>query len=103
MSKVTVSFFWAHMREKQHVADGRRVGEQHNQAIDADTLSRRWRHTVLQCPNVVLVEVHGLFVARLLLLHLPAEAFGLIFGVVKLGKTIGNLAPTDEKLETIDC
>lgn len=27
----------AHMREQQHVADGRRIGQQHDQTVDADS------------------------------------------------------------------
>src|SRR5690606_34961294 len=59
------------------------------------------RQAVLQRDDVILVEEHGLIVPGFLLCHLFAEALGLVLGVVKLGKTVGNLATTDEELETI--
>ena len=57
---------------------------------------------MLQRPDVVLVEVHGLFVARFLLLHLLTKTLGLVLGVVKLGKAIGDLASADEKFEAVN-
>src|SRR5690606_29838097 len=56
---------------------------------------------MLQRDDVILVEEHGLIIPGFLLCHLFAEALGLVLGVVQLGETVGNLAATDEKLETI--
>ena len=91
----------AHVREQQHVADRRRIGQQHHQAVDADALpGRRW-HAVLERGDVVGVEVHRLEVAGVLLGDLGAEALGLVLGVVELGEAVGDLAPTDEELEAV--
>ena len=87
------------MREQQHVADRGRIGEQHHQTVDADALAGGRRHAVLQRADVVLVELHGLLVPGFFLRHLFAKAFGLILGVVQLGKTIGDFASADKKLE----
>ena len=70
------------MREKQHVADGGGVGEQHRQAVDAHTHTARRRHAVLECADVVGVVAHCLVVAHILRLDLRAEALGLVNGVV---------------------
>jgi len=45
--------------------------------------------------------MHGLLVARILVLNLTAEAFGLILGVVQLGKTVGYFATADEEFEAV--
>ena len=46
----------SHQRKQDHVADRRAVGEQHDQAIDADALAGRRRHPVSERPDVVLVH-----------------------------------------------
>ena len=89
------------MREQQHIANGGRVGQQHHQAVDADTLAGGGRHTVLQGAHIIVVVVHRLVVSGLLLLHLLAEALRLVLGVVELGKAVGDLAAADEELETV--
>ncbi len=91
----------AHMREQQHVADGRRIGEQHGQAVDADAHATGRRHAVFQRADVVGVEAHGLVVAQVLRLNLRAEALGLINRVVQLGEGVGVLMAADEQLEAL--
>ena len=53
------------MREQQHVANRRRIGEQHDQAIDADAEPAGRRHAVLERAQVVLVQHLRLLVAAL--------------------------------------
>jgi hypothetical protein len=89
------------VREQDHLADGRLVGQQHDQAIDADPLARRGRHAVLQRPHVVLVEPVGLVVTARLHLRLLLEAGQLVDRIVELAVGVGQLAPADVELEAI--
>src|SRR5690606_8518542 len=90
-----------HVREQQYVTNGRLVGIEHYQPVDADALAgRRW-HAVLECRDVVVVEMHGFVIAGLLFGHLGMEAFGLVLGVIQLGKTIGDFTAADEQFETV--
>ena len=56
---------------------------------------------MLQGADVIGIVVHRLLVAGGLVLDLSAEAFGLVLGIVQLGKAVGDLAPADEELETV--
>ena len=89
------------MGEQQHVADGGGVGEQHDQTVDAYALPRGRRQAVFQGAYIVRVVVHGLIVTGVFFPHLLLEAFGLIFGVVKLRETVGQLAATHEELKPL--
>ena len=89
------------MREQDHVADRRAVGEQHDEAVDADAGAGRRRHAVLERADVVGVVMHRFRVAGFLLLRLLQEARGLVFGVVQLREAVGDLAPGDVQLEAL--
>ena len=51
------------MREKDHVADRRRAGQQHDEAVDTDAFAGGRRHAVFEGADVVGVVVHGFVVA----------------------------------------
>ena len=63
-----------HVRKEQHVADRCGVGQQHDQAVDAQPLPAGGREAVFQRPDVVVVEVHRLVVASVAGLDLVAES-----------------------------
>ena len=87
----------AHVRrEQQHVANGRRVGEQHDQTVDAHAHAACRRHAVLERAHVVLVEAHRLVVAHVLRLNLRAGNARLVDRVVQLAEGVGVLVPADE-------
>jgi hypothetical protein len=88
-------------REENDVADAGRVGEQHDQPVDADAAAAGGRHAVFQRPYIIGVEIHGFVVAGFLGLHLRLKAGGLVFGVVQLGETVGDFAAGDEQLEAL--
>src|SRR3569623_1441550 len=90
-----------HVREQQHVTNRRQISEQHHQAVDADALARGRRQAVFERGDIVFVEVHGLFVARIFFLHLFAEALGLVFGVIQLGEDEGDLTAAYKELEAV--
>ncbi len=89
------------MREEEDVANGGRIGQQHDQAVDADAHATSRRHAVLESTDVVVVKAHGLVVAHALRLNLSMETLSLIDGVVELGEGVGVLVADDEQLETL--
>src|SRR5207249_8904029 len=107
-SSLRPSFVWgaaalgAQQGEQDHLADRRLVGEQHEQPIDADPLAGRGRHPLLQRTHVVLVEPVRLLVTALQQLRLFAEPRELVDRIVQLAVRVGELAPADEELETVD-
>ena len=78
----------AHVREEEHVADGRGVGEKHHEAVDAHAAARGRRQRVLKRRDVVGVVVHRLVVAVALPFNLRAEALGLIVRVVQFREPV---------------
>ena len=95
------SGFRAHVRKQQHITNRGRIGEQHYQAVNANPLTRGRRHTVLQRTNIILVKMHGLKITGILVPDLLTKTFRLVFGIVQLGKTIGNFTATDKELEAV--
>ena len=89
------------MREQDHIPNRRRVGQQHDEPIDANPLARRWRQAIFQRANIIVIKMHRLVVPGLFGRDLRFEAIRLIFRVIKLAETIGQLAPANKKLETI--
>jgi hypothetical protein len=68
--------------EEDDVADGFGVGEEHGEAVDAYAFSGGGGEAVAEGSDVVLVHVHGFFVAAILFGHLGFEAGALVVGVV---------------------
>ena len=89
------------MREKDHVADGGRAGQQHDEAVDTDAFAGGRRHAVFEGADVVGVVVHGFVVAGIFGSGLRPEAFGLVFGIIELGKAVGDFATADVELEAV--
>src|SRR5947208_6188309 len=81
--------------EQDQIADGRCVGQQHQQAIDADADAAGGWHAVLERQQEVLVERMGLLLARLALGGLELEPGSLLVGVRELAERGGELQPTD--------
>lgn len=74
------------MREEQHVADRRSIGEKHDETVDADAAACGWRKTVFKGADVVRIVVHGFIVAVALGVGLGLEAGGLVVRIVELGE-----------------
>src|SRR5258708_28544661 len=85
-------------REQNYVADRRRVGKEHRQAIDADAFARRRRHAVAQRANIIPIHLLRHFVSALRDLRLKAPL--LFHWLVQLRKPIPDLHPLDANLET---
>src|SRR5579859_3592633 len=90
-----------HLWEKDHVADRGRVGEEHDQPVDADAETGGRRHAVLERPDIVGVVEHRFLVAALLGGGLGAKPRRLLLRVVELREAVGDLAACDEELEAV--
>ena len=89
------------MREEQHVADRRGVGQEHDEAVDADAAAARRGQAVLERADVVRVVVHGFVVAVALRFDLGAEARGLVVRVVEFREAVRGFAAGDIELEAL--
>src|SRR5690554_6430296 len=88
----TLLLFGSQCREEDDVADGGGVGEQHDEAVDADAETAGWWQAVLERTDVVLVDDrHGLGVARRRTTGLLLEAGPLVVGVDELGEGVREL------------
>ena len=86
-------------REQNHIPNAWAVGEQHHQTVNANAAAAGRRHAVFQRTNVVGIKIHGLFVARIFGGDLRMKPSCLVFGVVELGKAVGDLAARDEQFK----
>ena len=92
----------AHGGKQEHVADGRRVGEQHHQPVDADAESAgRW-HAHLDRLEKVLVDRRNLGVPGGAQPRLFFESRALVDRIIELAERVGKLAPRDDQLESLD-
>src|SRR6266446_4758478 len=91
--------FRAQLWEQNDVADGRRVREEHRQAIDADAFARGRRHAIAQRTYVVPVDLLGNLVATLR--NLCAKAPLLLRGIIQFRKAIGDFHSGDVDLEAL--
>ena len=86
------TLFRTHLREQDHIADGGGIGEQHDQAINADAAAASGWQAVFQGTNVIGIIKHGFFITRFLGFGLFLKALSLVFRVIQFGKPIGNFA-----------
>src|SRR5437016_2135331 len=94
-------FFRTELREEDHVANGRLVGQQHDEPVNADPIAGGGRHAVVERAQEVLIQALGRQVSLGPLGHLRLEASALVQGVVQLREGVGDLAGGDVELEAI--
>src|SRR5690242_10049850 len=95
-------FCRAQQREKDNIADGVRIGQEHGQAVDADAFPARRRHAVTERADVILIDGVRRKVALLAQELLILEAVALFGGIVQLTEGVRNLHAADVKLEALD-
>ena len=88
-------------REEDHLFDVVHAGEQHDEAVDADTEPSGRRHAVLEGAQVVLVDAAAFEVAGVACGLLLLEALPLLDRIVELAVAVGVLVAVDEQLEAI--
>jgi len=71
------------MRKKDHLANGGRIGQKHDQPVDADSLAGRRRHTVLQGLNIIPVHEMRLIVSGIPVSHLLGKTGKLVFRIIE--------------------
>src|SRR5471032_740622 len=91
-----------HERKQDHVADREAVGEQHDEAIDADPFAAGRREAVFERADVVLVHRVRLEVAARAVLQLSFEAPALLDRVVELAEGVRDFEAADVQLEALD-
>ena len=89
------------MGKQQHIPNRTGVGKKHHQPVDAYPLPRCRRQAVLQGTHVIVIIVHGLFITGIFLCHLGQETLRLVFRVIQLGKTVGQLTTADKKFKAV--
>src|SRR5438477_4657780 len=85
--------------KEDDVANRCRVGEQHRQAVDADSFAGGRRHSMRERANVVDVDLLWRLVATLG--HLREEATFLFRRIVEFREAVGDLHPRDVDLESL--
>ena len=90
-----------HQREEDHVADRGRVGEEHDQPVDAQAEAARRGHPVLEGAEEVLVHGMRFLIAGRLRPHLLLEAAPLLLRIVQLGERVRDFQAAHEALEAL--
>src|SRR4030067_3287574 len=91
------------LREQDYLSYGLLVGEEHNEAVDADAQPAGGGHAVLQRLQKVFIYRPFFFIGTVTLVLLGDKAFPLFYGVVKLAVGVAKLdAAAGVSLETLD-
>ena len=73
----------AEEREGYDIADRRRVGQKHDEAIDADAEASGWWHALLECLEELLIDPASLIIA--------SSSLSLIIAILFLQQSIKGL------------
>ncbi len=91
-----------HSGEKEDVADGCGVGEEHHESVYAEAKAACGRQTVLEGGDIVVINLRlARGILCLSLCDLTLEAFSLVDGVVELGECVSEFGCVDEVLKTL--
>ena len=91
----------SHLWEEQHLLNVCLARHEHHQTVDTNADTTRRRHTVLQRAQEVLIDNHRLIVALVGQAHLFLEPFLLVYRVIKLRISVGQLLTVHHQLETL--
>ena len=75
-------------REEKNVADGRAVGQEHDQAVNANAQTACRRQAVFQSAAVVFVHLMRFVIAAFPFFHLFDEAVALVDGVIQFREAV---------------
>src|SRR5581483_3614291 len=91
-----------HVGEQDYVADRARIGQDHQQPVDAQAETARRGHAVLERRQEVLVHRVGLLLALAPGLGLDLEASSLLVGIAELGVGRDELHAGDHEVGVLD-
>src|SRR5262249_35192647 len=80
--RVSLRLLRPQKREQNHIANRAGVCQEHDKAINADSLPCRGRHAVGERADVIFVHAVGFSVALFTQRNLSFEALPLLFGIV---------------------
>lgn len=95
-------FFRLHLREKQDFLNRDLAREQHRQTVDAEADTCRWRHTVFECAEEILIKRHRFLVTAFSQSELILKALSLVDRIVQLGIGIGYFLTIYKELKTLN-
>ena len=81
--------------------NGGLAGHEHGQTVDTHTETGSWRHAIFKRADEVHVYVHSLVVALALEGRLFFETLQLVYRVVELGVSVGQLLAAHEEFEAL--
>ena len=87
------------MRKQNDLSNGRRIGQQHHQAVNSDALTGRRRHAVFQGFNIVVIHEMRFTVTGFSIFHLLQKSSPLVFRVVEFGEPVGDFPSGDEQFK----
>ena len=90
------------MREQNDLPNRRRIGQQHDQPVNADAFSGGRRHAVFQRPHVIFIHLVRLFVPFFVFLRLLFEPPFLVKRIVQLRKRVAHFLTGNVEFETFD-
>ncbi len=93
--------FGAHLGKKQHVLNGLRIRQKHDEPVDADAHPAGRRHAVLERPQEILVDEHRLVIAARAELQLVLEPGALVVRVVQLAVAVREFRAVEHELEAL--
>jgi len=93
--------FRLHEREEEDVADRICARKEHDEAVDADAHSRRWRHTLADRFDEFFIQGARFEIPPGPLVRLIFEEFPLQLWIVQLAVGIAHLPAEDETLKTL--
>src|SRR4051812_9624285 len=86
-------------RKQNDVTYRRRIGQQHSEPIDTNSLTGCRRHAMRERSHVVDVELSWRFIAAMC--DLRQETALLFCGIVQFGKSIGDFHAGDVNLKSL--
>ncbi len=90
-----------HQRKQYDISNRQAVGQQHDEAVDADTFPGGRRKPVFERPDVILVHLVRLEVASGAVRQLRLEPPPLLVRIVQLAEGVRHLETADVELEPL--
>src|SRR4051812_44857919 len=77
------------------------ASQQHGEAFYAKTNACRWRHTVLEGAQEIIIYIHSFFIAAFHQSNLFFKTFALVDGIIQFGVSVGYFLTVYDQLKTL--